>query len=108
MKQLNSYKLRLKRRSNLPILHKQTSNGIYIALDFKTDRTYEVICNSNGSQKSGGGRWTDIAVNQRLSPLKGKGRDKYLNQRTFKNYNQALEELLALEKEVKNLKDIGR
>ena len=52
MKKLHGYTVRLKKRSQLPILHKKTLNNIYVALDFKTNGTYEVICNSNGSQKS--------------------------------------------------------
>jgi hypothetical protein len=103
MEKLCGYTLRLKNRSQLPILHKRTSNNIYVALDFKTNGTYEVICNSNGSQKSGGGVWSDIPIDQRLSSLKGKGRDKYLNKRNFKSYSEAKKELLQLEEVVEKI-----
>ena len=36
MKKLHGYTVRLKKRSQLPILHKKTLNNIYVALDFKT------------------------------------------------------------------------
>ena len=106
MKKLHGYTVRLKKRSQLPILHKKTLNNIYVALDFKTNGTYEVICNSNGSQKSGGGIWSDTPVSQRLSILKGKGRDKYLNKRYHKSYKEARKELLQLEEVVKKLEYI--
>ena len=63
---------RLKKGSNLPIWH-TIVNDIYVALDKTTTGYYEVICNSNGTQKSGGGSWTDVPVTQRLSELNGTG-----------------------------------
>ena len=99
MKKLDDYIVRLKKRSQLPILHKMLPNGVYIACELKTNGTWEVYCNPNGSQKSGGGTWSDTPVDQRLSIFKGKSRDKYLNKKSFKTYPEAREELLYIEEE---------
>ena len=86
---------RLKKGSNLPIWH-TIVNDIYVALDKTTTGYYEVICNSNGTQKSGGGNWTDVPVTQRLSELNGMGRDKWLNKRNWKNFDEAKVEFKKL------------
>ena len=65
-------------------------------LDKTTTGYYEVICNSNGTQKSGGGNWSDVPVTQRLSELNGTGRDKWLNKRNWKNFNEAKVEFKKL------------
>ena len=93
---------RLKRKSNLPIWH-TIVNGIYVALDKTTTGYYEVICNSNGTQKSGGGSWFDIPVKQRLSELNGTGRDKWLNKRNWKDWEQAKTEFEKLLNFVENI-----
>ena len=93
---------RLKRGSNLPIWHTKVNN-IYVALDKKTTGHYQVICNSNGSQKSGGGGWYDTPVSQRLSQLNGIGRDKWLNKRNWKNFDEAKVEFSKLLNLVKNI-----
>ena len=88
--------------SYLPIW-RTVVNGIYVALDKTTTGYYEVICNSNGTQKSGGGNWSDVPVTQRLSELNGTGRDKWLNKRNWKNFNEAKVEFGKLIDFVKNI-----
>ena len=98
---------RLKKGSNLPIWHltirNNRGNDIYVALDKTTTGYYEVICNSYGTQKSGGGNWSDVPVTQRLSELNGTGRDKWLNKRNWKNFDEAKVEFKKLLNFVKNI-----
>ncbi len=101
----NSYPYKIRgikpriRKNGLPIYEKITDNGFYIAINFQTNDRIGVYCNPKGSA----GNWNDVPESQNLSILKGKGRDKYLNKKSFTDVYEAINEFVLLEEELLKL-----